>query len=277
MKRLLLGTALLALVVVVPIPTIAGVDIHIGVPLPPPPPIVFPAPPSIVFHAPPEVIVLPDTDGVYVAPAINVDLFFWNGWWQRPYEGRWYRSRYYDRGWGYYKDVPSFYFDVDPGWRGHYRNRHWRGHRWNYSRIPEQELHRNWKSWQKDQHWERHGTWGVENYRDRPKPHEREELRHQRHQEYQQRAEVQQHQQGRQQQERQMEHRSGEGGEYRGKEGREYRGREGREDKGKGRNNDQILRYFTGSPTCRTSQLKRQGHSALPFSFVSFGKKKIPS
>ena len=88
MKRLLLGTALLALVIMVPIPTMAAVDIHIGFPLPPP----------IIFPAPPEVIVLPDTDDVYVAPDIDVDLFFWNGWWWRPWEGRWYRSRYHDRG-----------------------------------------------------------------------------------------------------------------------------------------------------------------------------------
>src|SRR5512139_976789 len=88
MKRLLLGTMLLALLIVVPIPTLAGVSININFPLPPP----------IVFAAPPSVIVLPDTDDVYVDPDIDVDLFFWNGWWWRPWEGRWYRSRYYDYG-----------------------------------------------------------------------------------------------------------------------------------------------------------------------------------
>ncbi|MGE5840138.1 MAG: hypothetical protein ACM34H_09400 [Deltaproteobacteria bacterium] len=213
MKRLLFGTTLLALVMVVPIPTMAAVDIHIGIPLPPPPP-------PIIFPAPPQVIVLPDTDNVYVAPDINVDLFFWGGWWWRLWEGRWYRSRYYDRGWGYYNHVPIFYFDVDPGWRGYYRNRHWHGHRWNYERIPDQRLQRNWKSWEKDRRWERRGTWGVQNYRDRPKPQQRNELRHRREQEYHQRPEVQKHQQWRQQQERQREHRGGEGGEHRGREGR---------------------------------------------------------
>ena len=89
MKRLLFGTMLLALVIVVPIPTLAAVDISVTIGLPPP----------IVFEAPPAVIVIPETY-VYVVPGIHVDLFFWNGWWWRPWGGHWYRSRYYNRGWG---------------------------------------------------------------------------------------------------------------------------------------------------------------------------------
>ena len=186
MKKLLFGTMLLALVIVVPIPTMAGVDIHVSIPLPPP----------IVFAAPPELIVIPETYA-YVAPDIDVDLFFWNGWWWRLWEGRWYRSHYYNRGWGYYNNVPSFYFDVDPGWRGYYRDHNWYGHRWDYERIPNQRLQQNWKSWQNDRHWERRGTWGVQSYQPRPQQ-QRQELRQQRQQQYQQRPEVQQHQQQRQ-------------------------------------------------------------------------------
>src|SRR4030042_446627 len=191
MKKLLFGTMLLALVIVVPIPTMAQVDIRISFPLPPP----------IVFVAPPELIVLPDTY-VYVAPDIDVDLFFWNGWWWRLWEGRWYRSHYYNRGWGYYNNVPSFYFDVDPGWRGYYRDHNWYGHRWNYERIPNQRLQQNWRSWQNDRRWERRGTWGVQSYQPRPQQ-QRQELRQQRQQQYQQRPEVQQHQQWRQRQQKQ--------------------------------------------------------------------------
>jgi hypothetical protein len=109
MKKLLLRIILFALAIVVPIPTMAGVDVSIGIALPPP----------FVFQAPPDVVVMPDTNYVYVVPDIDVDLFFWYGWWWRLWEGRWYRSHYYDRGWAYYNRVPSFYFDVDPGWRGH--------------------------------------------------------------------------------------------------------------------------------------------------------------
>ena len=215
MKRLLLGTMLLALAIVVPIPTMAAVDIHISFPLPPPPP-------PIIFPAPPAVIVIPDTDDVYVAPDIDVDLFFWNGWWWRPWEGRWYRSRYHDRGWAYYDAVPKFYFDVDPGWRGDYRDHHWRGHQWNYERIPDKRLKQNWKGWHDNRYWEKKRTWDVHNYRDRPPQQQRQEFRHQREQEYHQRPEVQQHQQWRKEQEKQ----------------RQHKGREGGEDRGKGKHND---------------------------------------
>jgi len=141
-------------------------------------------PPPIALEGPPDVIVMPDTDDVYVAPDVNVDLFFWNGFWWRPWEGRWYRSQYYDRGWGYYNGVPSFYFDVDPGWRGYYRGHNWYGHRWNYQRIPHHHLHQNWRSWHNDQRWRRQGTWGIQNYQPRP-PLQRQEIRRQRQHQYQ--------------------------------------------------------------------------------------------
>jgi hypothetical protein len=191
MKRLLFGIGIFSLLIIVPVPTMARVDITVGISLPPP----------IVFRAPPDVIVMPDANDVYVVPDLEVDLFFWNGWWWRPWEGRWYRSHYYDRGWGYYDKVPSFYFDVDPGWRGYYRDHNWYGHRWNYERIPQRRLQQNWKSWHNDRHWERQQTWGVQSYHPRPQQ-ERQGLRQERQQQYQQRPEVQQHQQLRQQQQR---------------------------------------------------------------------------
>ena len=186
MKKLLLGIVFLALVIVGPIPTMARVDIHVSFPLPPP----------IVFPAPPQVIVIPETY-VYVVPDIEVDLYFWKGWWWRFWEGRWYRSHYYNRSWVYYDNVPNFYFDVDPGWRRYYRDRNWYGHRWNYERIPHQRLQQNWSSWEKNRYWERRRTWNVQGYRPRPQS-QRQELRQQRQQHYQQRPDVQRHQQQRQ-------------------------------------------------------------------------------
>jgi len=100
MKKLFLGTVLLALVFVLPIPTMAGVNINLGIALPPP----------IVIETPPPMVALPGATGVYVAPDVSADLFFWNGWWWRPWEGRWYHSRYYDHGWAYFKrGEPRFY------------------------------------------------------------------------------------------------------------------------------------------------------------------------
>ena len=136
MKKLLLRASIFVLVIVLPMSTIAGVSVGIGVALPPP----------IVVQTPPAMVVLPGAPGVYVAPQVSVDLFFWNGWWWRPWGGYWYRSRYYDRGWVYYSHgVPSFYRHVNPGWRGYYSSRSWNGRPWNYKMIPhEQFVHGNY-------------------------------------------------------------------------------------------------------------------------------------
>lgn len=155
-------TMLLVLGITVSSPALAGVDVHVTIPLPPP----------IPFFAPPELIVLPETY-VYVAPDVDVDIFFYDGWWWRPWEGRWYRSRYYNSGWAYYQSVPPFYIEIPSGWRDDYRHRHWRGHAWNYQRIPHHQVERNWRGWERDRHWERQGTWGVQGLQPRtrsPRP-----------------------------------------------------------------------------------------------------------
>jgi len=125
---------LLALAISVPIPTMGQVSVQIGIPLPPP----------IVVPAPPEVVLLSGM-GVYVAPDIAVDLFFWDDWWWRPWEGRWYRSRDYRRGWGYYEGVPSFYGRVPPRWREEYREHRWNGREWHYQRVSHPEAQRMWQ------------------------------------------------------------------------------------------------------------------------------------
>jgi hypothetical protein len=156
MKKLFFGTFLLALVIVVPIPMMARADINVRIALPPP----------IVFAAPPVLIVLPETY-IYVVPDSDVDIFFYNGWWWRPWEGRWYRSRYYSSGWGYYRSVPSFYAEIPSGWRNDYRNHRWGGQQWNYQRIPQQQVQQNWQSWEKNKHWEKQNTWGVQGLKPR--------------------------------------------------------------------------------------------------------------
>ena len=148
----------MTLVIIAPISTKAevNVDVHIALPLPPP----------ILFPAPPVMVVLPETY-VYVAPDVDVDIFFYNGWWWRPWEGRWYRSRYHNTGWAHYKSVPSFYARVHPGWRNDYRDRRWKGHPWNHQRIPHQQVQGNWQSWEKNRHWEKQQTWGVQGLKPR--------------------------------------------------------------------------------------------------------------
>lgn len=183
MKKLFWGIILLTVAIAAPIPAMAGVDISVGIALPP----------QIAFEAPPDVIAMPETSGVYAVPEIDADLYFWNGFWWRLWEGRWYRSAYYDRDWAYFDNVPSFYFDVDRHWRDYYRNHNWYGHEWNHQRIPYDRLQQNWRGWQGKKSWGGQRTWGVQGYPPRTQQH-KQVLRQQRQQQYQQRPEVQKHQ-----------------------------------------------------------------------------------
>lgn len=160
MKKITTAIFLWALLTFIPAQAMAGVSIHVSIPLPPP----------ILFALPPAVVVIPDTNSVYAATDIDVDLYFWNGWWWRPWEGRWYRSRHYDRDWVFHNQTPAFYADVHHGWRGYFDKRVWHGHRWNYEKIPYNMLHSNWKQWQIDRHWEVKRKWNVHNYQPPNRP-----------------------------------------------------------------------------------------------------------
>jgi len=156
MKKLLIGTMLLASALVFSVPAMAEVNVGISIPLPP----------LIVFATPPEVVVIPETY-VYAVPDVDADIYFYNGWWWRPWEGRWYRSRHYDSGWVHYQRVPTFYGRIPSGWRDDYRDHRWGGRPWNHQRIPQQQLQRNWSSWEKNRHWEKQKTWGVQGLKPR--------------------------------------------------------------------------------------------------------------
>ena len=67
-------------------PGFGGTDISIGISLPP-----------IVFGGPPDLVVFPGTY-IYAAPDVHEDIFFYQGYWWRPWRDNWYRSRHYDRG-----------------------------------------------------------------------------------------------------------------------------------------------------------------------------------
>jgi len=137
MKKAMIGTLFLLVAALVPLSARAQIGVSVGVNVPLPPP--------IVFSGPPQVVVLPESN-VYVAPDVEADIFFSQGWWWRPWEGRWYRSRQYDRGWGFYRAAPPpFYRNVPPGWRNDYREHRWHGREWNHERIPHGEMERNWR------------------------------------------------------------------------------------------------------------------------------------
>jgi len=156
MKKLFVGTLLLASMLVAPWPSTAQVSINIGISLPP----------AIWFERPPRMVILPETD-IYVTPDVSADIFFFEGWWWRPWHGRWYRSHEYNRGWQYYDRVPSFYRHVPRGWRKDYVEHRWHGHRWDTEPIHHRDLHKHWQEWKRDRYWEKHRSWGVRGWHGR--------------------------------------------------------------------------------------------------------------
>jgi hypothetical protein len=146
MKKLFFKAFFVALACFTPVLAMAQPGVHINIPIPLPPPIIFPAPP--------EVVIVPGTD-VYVVPDVEDEIFFYGGWWWRPWQGQWYRSRYYDRGWGYYRGNPSFHRHFYRGWRDDFRQHRWRGQRWEHRRVQYGDLHRNWRDWERTRYWHR--------------------------------------------------------------------------------------------------------------------------
>jgi len=120
---------------------IAEVNINVGINVPPPPPLAIPAPPPV--------IVIPRTY-VYFAPKVEVDIFFYHGYWYRPHQGHWYRSTSYNGRWVYIppKKVPPGLLNLPPDFR-HVPPGH--------QHIPHGQLKKNWKTWEKEKYWDRHG------------------------------------------------------------------------------------------------------------------------
>jgi hypothetical protein len=157
MAKAMIRTLPLLVAFLVPLSARAQIGVSVNVDVPPP----------IVFSAPPEVVALPDTN-VYVVPDVEADIYFSRGWWWRPWQGRWYRSRDYDRGWGFYRSgPPPFYRRVPPGWRSDYREHRWQGREWNHQRVPHGEMQRNWRGWERDRHWQQPHP-GAQGMRPRP-------------------------------------------------------------------------------------------------------------
>jgi hypothetical protein len=152
MKKILSMIMFFAWVALARSPAAAEVSVRVGINIP--------LPPVISFSVPPEVVVIPETY-VYFVPDVEAEIFFFAGWWWRPWEGRWYRSRYYDRDWAYHDRAPSFYSQIPPGWRNDYRERRWKDHRWEQRRVPHGEMQKNWRSWQKNNYWEKENHWGL--------------------------------------------------------------------------------------------------------------------
>jgi len=128
----------------------AEVNVNVGINIPPPPPLAIPAPPPM--------FVIPRTYA-YFAPEVDIDLFFYHGYWYRPYREHWYRSGIYNGKWVYIspQKMPPVLLNLPPDYR-----RVPPGHQ----HIPYGQLKKNWKTWEKEKYWEKHGgkEWHGENW-----------------------------------------------------------------------------------------------------------------
>jgi hypothetical protein len=165
-KKLLSGGLLIFSMVGIPAVSMARVNVDINIALPP----------LIQLAAPPEVVAIPETD-VYVDPEVDVDIFFSNGWWWRPWQGHWYRSRDYRSGWAYYPRTPAFYNGLPTGWRHAYKTHRYKDRDWNYQRVSHEDLQRNWRDWKKTRYWDKQQNQRHEDRRSRGKERDEKESR----------------------------------------------------------------------------------------------------
>ncbi len=105
-----------------------------------------PPPPMYAPPAPPDVVPIAGTY-VYFVPGIDVDIFFYHGYWWRPFGGRWYRAGYYNGPWFFMPGprVPRVFFGLPRGFRNVPPGFH---------PIAHAELQRNWQRWERERHWE---------------------------------------------------------------------------------------------------------------------------
>jgi hypothetical protein len=116
--------------------TYAEVHVNIDIPLP-----------GLVIPAPPALIVIPGTY-VYYPPDVDVDIFFYHGYWYRPYQGGWFIADGYNGPWrsigprrvpGALISLPPTFRSIPPG----------------HERMPHDMVQKNWRSWEKERHWDK--------------------------------------------------------------------------------------------------------------------------
>jgi hypothetical protein len=142
MKRSLLnvfaaGTMFMVSSLFIPMAGNAEVNVSVSVPLP-----------RLVIPAPPALVVLPGSY-VYYPPDVDMDIFFFHGFWYRPHRGGWFIANGYNGPWRAIRSgrVPRAVFGIQPGFRGISR----------YERLPYDQVNRNWRTWERDRRWSRRG------------------------------------------------------------------------------------------------------------------------
>lgn len=141
LAALAISSACLVLNLISPLNSDAEVNVNINIPLP-----------NLVIPVPPAMIVIPGTN-VYYPPDVDVDIFFYHGYWYRLYRGGWYTADEYNGPWRsigpprvphVLNEMPHDYRHVPPG----------------HERIPYGQVKKNWRNWENERHWDRRGERG---------------------------------------------------------------------------------------------------------------------
>lgn len=115
--------------------------------------------PVLAVGADPVLAVIPGTY-VYLVLDLDGDLFFYQGYWWRLHQGRWFRSAAAGGPWKFFRKVPHPLLNLPPGWRnlppGH-------------ARLKHAEVKRNWKQWEKEKRWDKKEGPAKKGEADKPK------------------------------------------------------------------------------------------------------------
>ncbi len=140
MKKLLSSTVGVGAIITmfglfVPATSNAGVNINITVPLP-----------GLVIPAPPGLVVVPGTY-VYYPPDVEADIFFYHGYWYRPYGGGWYTANGYNGPWRSVGPgrVPPALINLPGGYR-RFPPEH--------QPVPYGHVRKNWRNWENERYWD---------------------------------------------------------------------------------------------------------------------------
>lgn len=92
-------------------------------------------------------IIIPGTYVYYYSHDYN-DLYFYGGYWWRPWQGGWYRSGHYSGPWVVIQItyVPQPVIRLPHRWKNNIRRN---------DRIPWREVKVRWREWERDRYWEK--------------------------------------------------------------------------------------------------------------------------
>jgi hypothetical protein len=113
----------------------AEVNVSIDIPLP-----------GLALPAPPGLVVVPGTY-IYYPPEVNVDIFFYHGYWYRPHRGGWFIASGYNGPWRVIgrRRVPGPLLGLPPAFR-RMPPRH--------EHVPYPVVEKNWRTWEKERRWD---------------------------------------------------------------------------------------------------------------------------